>query len=91
MKTFTITMYTDSGHGWGKVKRNVLQNLGIEDLISPYSYEMGDNVYLEEDCDLSHLRQVLSDNNVVVRYVEKHTDGDSRIRGYESFKPLPVL
>jgi len=91
MKTFTITMYTDSGHGWGKVKRNVLQNLGIEDLISPYSYEMGDNVYLEEDCDLSHLRQVLRDNNVVVRYVEKHTDGDSRIRGYESFKPLPVL
>jgi hypothetical protein len=84
-------MYTDSGHGWGKVKRNVLQNLGIEDLISPYSYEMGDNVYLEEDCDLSHLRQVLRDNNVVVRYVEKHTDGDSRIRGYESFKPLPVL
>jgi len=91
MKTFTITMYTDSGHGWGKVKRNVLQNLGIEDLISPYSYEMGDNVYLEEDCDLSHLIQVLRDNNVVVRYVEKHTDGDSRIRGYKSFKPIPVL
>jgi hypothetical protein len=28
-KTFTITVYTDAGHGWGKVKRKVLENLGI--------------------------------------------------------------
>ena len=37
-KTFTITVYSDVGHAWGKVKRDVLVNLGIADKISRYSY-----------------------------------------------------
>ena len=84
-KTFTITVYTDAGHGWGKVKRKVLENLGIADGVSSYSYQYKDNVYLEEDCDLSLLLQRLHSDNVTVKCVVKHTDGDSKIKSYERY------
>jgi len=43
--------YSDSGHGWLKVKRSELEELNIADKISFYSYQSGKSVYLEEDCD----------------------------------------
>jgi hypothetical protein len=85
-KVFTITVYTDAGHGWGKVKRKVLENLGIADGVSSYSYQYKDNVYLEEDCDLSLLLQRLHSDGVAVRWVTKNTDGDSKIRSYERYE-----
>jgi hypothetical protein len=85
-KVFTITVYTDAGHGWGKVKRKVLDNLGIAPDVSSYSYQYKDNVYLEEDCDLSLLLQRLHSDNVSVKWVTKHTDGDSKIRSYERYE-----
>jgi hypothetical protein len=85
-KTFTIIVYSDRGHAWGKVKRQVLINLGIANKISPYSYQYKDNVYLEEDCDLFALHQALDAQDVRVKYVEKHTDRDSRIRSYNRFQ-----
>ncbi len=63
-KMFTIIMYTDAGHGWAKVKRKVLENLSIAPDVSSYSYQYKDNVYLEEDCDLSLLLQRLHSDNV---------------------------
>ena len=36
-KIFTIICYSDPSHSWGKVKRDVLVNLGIADKISRYS------------------------------------------------------
>jgi len=90
-KTFTIIYYQDPSHGWGKVKRQVLQNLGIEDNISSYSYQFKDNVYLEEDCDLDRLCQRLNQDGVVVKFVEKLTDRESKIRSYEPFKPEKTL
>ena len=84
-KTFTIIVYSDRGHAWGKVKRQVLINLGIANKISRYSYQYKDNVYLEEDCDLSLLLQRLHSDNVSIKWVTKHTDGDSKIRSYERY------
>ena len=86
-KTFTIIVYSDSGHAWGKVKRNVLKNFGIEDKVSPYSYQLRDNVYLEEDCDLGLLLQALHDNDTHVKFIEKNSNNLSRIRSYDSFVP----
>lgn len=45
--------YQDNGHGWLRVKRNELRELGISLDISRYSYqsESGKWAYLEEDCD----------------------------------------
>jgi hypothetical protein len=81
-KTFTIIVYADPGHAWGKVKKSVLINLGIADKISRYSYQRGDYAYLEEDCDLTTLCMALNERDTRVKFVEKHTDRDSRIRSY---------
>lgn len=84
-KTFTVVVYSDPGHAWGKVKRQVLNNLGIADKVSPYSYQLRDNVYLEEDCDLALLHDTLFKQDVRIKFVEKHTTRDSKIRSYERF------
>jgi hypothetical protein len=84
-KTFTVVVYSDPGHAWGKVKRQVLNNLGIADKITRYSYQFKDNVYLEEDCDLALLYDTLSKQDVRVKFVEKRTNRDSKIRSYERY------
>ena len=43
--------HADPGHGWLGVKKTWLTDLGIADKITSYSYERGNMVYLEEDCD----------------------------------------
>jgi hypothetical protein len=86
MKTFTIIVYNDPSHAWGKVKRKVLDNLGIAQQVSSYSYQYKDNVYLEEDADLSLVcRHLLFNSDVQIKFVEKHTNRDSRIRSYERY------
>ena len=90
-KVFTVICYSDPGHSWAKVKRSVLHNLGIADNISSYSYQRGEYVYLEEDCDLSTLCMALNQRNTRIKFVEKHTDNDSRIRTYERYKPFDVV
>jgi len=47
----TYYYHQDPGHGWIAVKRKELERLGILDKISGFSYQNGDTVYLEEDCD----------------------------------------
>jgi hypothetical protein len=84
MKTFTVIVYSDAGHAWGKVKRQVLVNLGIADKVSTYSYQYKDNVYLEEDYDLRLLMEALPETTRI-KFVEKHTDNNSRIRSYEQY------
>jgi hypothetical protein len=81
-----IKYYTDPGHGWGAVKRQVLADLGIADKITPYSYQKGDTVYLEEDCDLPKLTTALSAKSIWIEHIEKHTDRRSPIRSYQSYR-----
>ena len=45
--------YHDAGHGWLAVKKNLLENLGLDKAISGFSYVKGKTVYLEEDSDLT--------------------------------------
>jgi len=42
---------SDPGHGWLEVPWKELADLGILPKVSQYSYQRGDMVYLEEDCD----------------------------------------
>ena len=85
-KTFTVIVYSDPSHSWAKIKKQVLLNLGIADKISRYSYQLRDNVYLEEDNDLYLLHQTLDAQDVRLKYVEKHTDKASKIRSYERYE-----
>jgi hypothetical protein len=85
-KTFTITVYSDPSHSWGKIKREVLVNLGIADKITRYSYQRGDFVYCEEDCDLTTVCMALNQHNTRIKFVEKHSTKDSRIRSYDRYE-----
>jgi hypothetical protein len=89
-KTFTITCYSDPSHSWGKVKKSVLVNLGIANDITAYSYQRGDYAYLEEDCDLTTLCMALNQHNTRIKFVEKRSDKQSRIRSYERYKYVAV-
>lgn len=85
-KVFTMTVYSDAGHAWAKVKKSVLVNLGIADKITRYSYQRGDYAYLEEDCDLTTLCMALNERDTRVKFVEKSSTRDSKIRSYERYE-----
>ena len=83
--------YSDPGHGWLKVKRKELEELGIANKITEYSYQRGDFVYLEEDADASIFIEALEKKTGEEfnynLHVRKHiTDKVSRIRSYPSYK-----
>ena len=80
-----IVYYTDPGHGWFAVKRADCEALGILERISPYSYQRGGTVYLEEDCDASLYFAAVKARGAVPQYIEKHTDKRHPIRSYSSF------
>jgi hypothetical protein len=86
MKNFTIIMYSDPGHAWGKVKRDVLVNLGIADKITRYSYQRGEYAFLEEDCDLTTLCMALNAQDTRIKFIEKPSKRDSKIRSYERYE-----
>ena len=91
-----VIIYSDSGHGWAKVARKLIDQLQLS--ISSYSYQRGAYVYLEEDCDLSKFcvayeREITTYSEPLKRWVVKpitfkelHTNKTSKIRGYESYR-----
>ena len=74
-------LLTDPGHGWLSVRRSELYDLGIASLISSYSYQKGNRVYLEEDCDLNIFIQAKKGHNEPFEIVEQHTNRNHWIRG----------
>lgn len=86
MKTKTIIVYSDPGHGWGKATRLELVKLGILKKISSCSYQRNDWVYLEEDGDLSLYVHMLKKFGYEIKFKEFHTDNNSKIRNYKSFE-----
>lgn len=80
--------YSDSGHGWVAVKRQLLLDLGILDKITPFSYQRGLTVYLEEDQDVITFHKAFKEKyGVEPLYKEKSfTNGSSPIRSYECFR-----
>ena len=85
MKTLTLTAYADPGHAWVKVKRSLLQTLGIADKVSRCSYQRGQFVYLEEDCDLSLFMAAAKAQGLEIRFKEHHTNKQSKIRNYDRY------
>jgi hypothetical protein len=78
--------HTDPGHGWLQVKRQELADLGILDKISHYSYQKGDDVYLEEDCDYSRFIMRMKELGRQVEVKDlKPAVYDSPVRSYASF------
>ena len=84
--TLKVKFYSDPGHSWGAIKRKTLVDLGIDHMITPYSYQKGQTVYLEEDCDLPVLVSALALKGIKIEYQNKHTNNRSPVRTYEPFK-----
>jgi len=82
----TYIFHSDPGHGWLQVKRQELKELGILDKISHYSYQNGNDVYLEEDCDCSRFFEAMAAIGKPIETREvtsKHND--SIVRTYKGF------
>jgi hypothetical protein len=80
--------HNDPGHGWLAVKRSELKELGIAGKVTLYSYERGETVYLEEDCDATlfidaHKAKHGADPEIEDRY----SNGSSPIRSYAAYVP----
>lgn len=84
-------VHSDPGHAWVAVKLKLLEELGIADKITSFSYVKGKTAYLEEDCDLTTFV-----NAYTVKYGkkpefdERHTDRFSPIRSYNRYTPNSI-
>ena len=78
--------YADPGHGWVKVTMKLIKELKIENDISHYSYQKGDNVYLEEDGDLAKFLKAMKKADKLVEFREYHINESSKIRNYACYQ-----
>jgi hypothetical protein len=85
-KKVSIKVFGDPGHAWARVAKSKLVSLGIADKISTYSYMNGSNAFLEEDCDLSILISALRVRGYEIKFNESHTNRQSKIRNYSTYK-----
>lgn len=81
----TFQFFSDAGHGWMKVKRSQLEELGIEKEISNFSYERGEFVYLEEDRDAAVFCNAYESRFGMTPKFKTSCSNRSRIRGYGSY------
>jgi hypothetical protein len=86
MSKSKFQFYTDPGHGWLRVPYSELERLDIADKITSYSYTKGDNVFLEEDCDMSTFMKAKAALNEKVDIQTINSNRQSRIRGYAKYR-----
>jgi len=80
-----LKFYQDPGHGWVKVQRKFLKKLEIADKISSCSLMRGDDIFLEEDCDLTLFCDTMEKQGITFSFEESHTNKSSKIRSYDSY------
>jgi len=85
MNKIKLKFYSDPGHGWVAVKRKIVYDMDLAGKTSQYSYQRGNTVYLEEDCDASLLVEALRERGIEIALEENITDKTSPIRSYERF------
>ena len=86
MKTFPYIQ--DPGHGWVRVPKTELAKAGCEADISRHSFQKGNNIFLEQDCDLQVFVDARRSQGLETKlrpYVNKSRT--SRIRNYTSYTP----
>jgi hypothetical protein len=90
MKAKIYIFHSDPGHGWLAVKRKELKDLGIFEKVSGYSYQRGQTVYLEEDCDASLFLNAKKKANKDMAVATRDSfQENTPIRGYENFHFTP--
>ena len=77
--------FSDPGHGWVKVKRTLIEKLGLTNKITHFSYVRNEHVYLEEDMDLATFMKAMKEVGKTIEFKEHHTNKTSRIRNYDHY------
>lgn len=85
-KPLKLKFHSDPSHGWLAVKRELIKDLGIADKITSFSYERGQSVYLEEDCDAALFIETAKAKGL--QFVIEHCKPQnySKIRNYPSYR-----
>ena len=83
----TFQLYSDPGHGWLKVTRGDLKRAGLIEKISSFSYQRGESVFLEEDCDLALFLSFLKREEIQFKIKESTAQKSSKIRNYTPYTP----
>ena len=86
MNNKTYTFYSDPSHGWLEVSKKEIEELGIINNVSQYSYINQDMIYLEEDSDASiFINSYKSKYGINPNIYESNQDNNN-IRNYSRFK-----
>lgn len=80
----TLDYIQDPGHGWIGAPLDQIQSLGLTP--TPYSYQDGATVWLEEDCDAPAYLRALTRAGIQYSINETHTRGDAWIRSLPRFE-----
>ena len=80
----TLNFHNDGGHGWLECNREMISSTGIAERISKYSYQRGNDVFLEEDCDMPLLLNALRERSIGVVVNDMYQD-ESPVREYERY------
>ena len=82
----TFTFYSDPGHGWLAVPRELLHELGIANEISRYSYQRLETVFLEEDSDLCRFTRAMGAAGREFKTLEVYHEGNSFVRSLPPYE-----
>lgn len=86
MEKLILNFHSDSGHGWIKVNKQSLIDLGIDREISEYSYMKNNFVFLEEDCDALIYINKLREKNIEFKFNEINDGDQSPIRNFKRYE-----
>ncbi len=85
---YSFTYYTDPGHGWVEAPLALIHELGLTSKITPYSYQRGGMVYLEEDCDAGELIAEMKARGMSYDIQVVNSNHDSFVRSLRPYAPL---
>lgn len=76
------TVISDPGHAWCQVPMAILEELGIKDKITPYSYISwsGKTAYLEEDVDAVTFVEALTSRGIEFKQHLVYAQDYSKVR-----------
>jgi hypothetical protein len=91
MPSRTFHVHSDPGHAWVKVPKSfLLQIIGDNwrDTFTPFSYERGDYVYLEEDDDAARFVHWCRASGIEPVFKPARTGASSRYSRIRTYLPL---
>lgn len=81
----SYVFYTDPGHGWLRVPHSHIKKLGLEYMITSFSYRNSTYAYLEEDSDMPLFTKTAQERGWVLWIERKNSNTSSKIRKMDKY------